>query len=158
MIDIKFLEILFELIWHLAWPATILLIVYIFRKPIAELIKRIKKISSGDKSIELEELGKAAQQQLENSNLQMFDVTEETIGYDEYLDLMEEYALSSNLLIGLVTVLGGQNIILSPFKKQLASVKKKLAQERPNSERVKILQKTSARLEKYFEKKENLKF
>lgn len=136
MIFIEFLRILFELIWHLAWPATILVIVYIFEKPIGDLIKRIKKISSGDKSIELDLVKIVSQQQQGNKSIDLVGVTKDTCNFEAYMNLMDGFTRSQVALIALFALHEDCYSSIPPIIKNYELTIKKLEKERPNDESV----------------------
>lgn len=136
MIVVELLRVLFELIGNLAWPATILVIVYIFKKPISELLKRIKKISSGDKSIELDLLKIVSQQQPDNKNIDIINVTEKTCSYEIYMNLMDCFTRSQVALIALFALHEDCYSSIPPIIKNYELTIKKLEKERPNDESV----------------------
>ncbi len=136
MMFIEFLRVLFELIGHLAWPATILVIVYIFKKPISELLKRIKKISSGDKSIELDLLKIVSQQQLYKKNLDVLSVTKETCNYETYLELVNNLAYAQIAMVALGIRDKQPHDVLRKTIKFFELSMKKLEKETPNDKSV----------------------
>lgn len=73
-----------EIIGHLAWPTTVFLVIYLFRKPFRNLIGRIRSMSYKEGAIAFSLQEKIEEQTKKKDNI--FDVTKENITYDNYLD------------------------------------------------------------------------
>lgn len=54
----KYYTLVTELVGHLAWPITVIVLVLIFRLPLKKLIEKLKKFGWGNKSIEFAETEK----------------------------------------------------------------------------------------------------
>lgn len=78
------LNLVEEIIGHLAWPTTVFLVIYLFRKPFRSLIGHIKSMSYKEGAINFSLQGKIEEQTKKKGGI--FNVTKENLTYDNYLD------------------------------------------------------------------------
>ena len=85
-----FVESYVQFIGHIAWPLLIMAILFIFRKPIAEKIRGLKKVSKGDTIAEF--IATTDLQKVVSEKLTLANVNENTLNWSHYLDVLEVWA------------------------------------------------------------------
>ena len=73
-----------NLIGHIAWPITVLFVIYMFRKPLQNLIERTKSMTYKNAAVEFGIQAEIKEQTKKRGNI--FNVTKENLTYDNYLD------------------------------------------------------------------------
>ena len=84
-----FVESYIQLIGYIAWPLVALIILLLFRKPIAEKLRGLTKVGKGDTFLQFMtgNLQKGVSEKLTLPN-----VIEETLNWTHYLDVLEAWA------------------------------------------------------------------
>jgi len=80
-----FFDFLEKVIGHVAWPITVLFVIYMFRKQLQNLIGRLKSMAYKDTAIEFNDVQAQIKKQTKKRG-NIFDVSEENLTYNNYLD------------------------------------------------------------------------
>ena len=85
-----FVESYVQLIGHIAWPVAILVILFIFRKPVAALLLRLKKVGSRGSFAEFAIAG--LPEMIVKKKPKLSEITKDSLVWDNYLDALEQWA------------------------------------------------------------------
>jgi len=86
-----FVESYVQLIGHIAWPLSIVVILFIFRKPILDKLRRLTKASIGD-MLSLEFAIAGLQEMIDKKKPKLSEITKDSLVWDNYLDALEQWA------------------------------------------------------------------
>lgn len=84
-----FVESYVQLIGHIAWPLAIVVILFIFRKPIMNKLQGLIKASKGDTSLEF---AIGLQEKISKEKPKLSKITKDSLVWDNYLDALERWA------------------------------------------------------------------
>lgn len=140
-----FVESYVQFIGHIAWPLAIVAILFIFRKPIVEKLRGLTEARRGDTSFKFAVAD--LQEKISKKKLKFSEITKETLNWDNYLDTLEQWALSIGIYtmeilnrFSIKTATKDQLEMFISTMRQWDMVLEKIRENRPDSEILKILE------------------
>lgn len=127
-----FTESYVELIGHVAWPLTILALLLIFRKPIADKLRGLIKAGKGDTFIEF--LTSDLRDKVSKKKLKLSEITEDKYTWDDYLEALERWASWASVSELLLVAYSSDKSVITSASQEVNATSHALAKLAPQSE------------------------
>ena len=131
------LEFIGNIVHYAAWPVVLIIVLYLFRRPITALIDRIKSVRYKGAAVDLSGIPDEVRKNIKAKD--SMDVTRENLSYENHLNMVEVLALYIAVLASHVRQYEASSPIIVLSQGMLDTLTAKLKADKPQSKLIKFL-------------------